>query len=89
MRFTIPHSITVTISPSYYYQPKDGSDTRSQVFKGCVNLLRSTISKGASESSLLIALDTVSSSLEPNKYKGFAELFMFVSQPFPPLKNFV
>jgi hypothetical protein len=61
----------------YYYQPKDGKDTRSQVCKGCVNLLRSTISNGASDATLVINLDPVSCSLEPNKFKGFAQLVMY------------
>lgn len=68
--------------------------TRSQVFKGRVNLLRATISSGASDSSLVFNLDTAASALDPNKYKGFAQLVMFVSQlsfypplPFPSLSN--
>ena len=64
--------------------------TRSQVFKGRVNMLRATISSGASDSSLVFNLDTAASALDPNKYKGFAQLVMFVSQlslPSPALPS--
>jgi hypothetical protein len=60
------------------------------VFKGRVNLLRASISYGASDTTLVLNLDTAASALHPDKYKGFDQLVMFVSQlssPSPAIQS--
>lgn len=43
----------------YYYEPMKGSDPRTQVFKGCVDILRATVTKSADEMSLAINMGVI------------------------------
>ncbi len=62
-------------SPSYYYEPKDGS--AAQAFKGCVDLLRATVAKGANDLSLVVNTDPTLAAQQPHKFKSFTQLVMY------------
>jgi hypothetical protein len=64
-------------SPSYYYEPKDSSAARPQAFKGCVDLLRATVAKGANDLSLVVNTDPTLAAQQPHKFKSFTQLVMY------------
>lgn len=63
------------------------NDSRTQVFKGCINLLRATYTSGSNDLAIIITLDPVAALLEQRKFKGYPQLIMYVCPPPDALLN--